>query len=847
MVVGLVEYLINSNEYSYKDITILTPYNGQLAAFSKRLSGTCSLWLSEKDRESLLLEGLLEQEEVHLGVKTEIALASFLRLATIDNFQGEESNVVILSTVRSNFESRVGFLKTPNRINVSCSRAKNGFYIVGNAALMSAVPMWRQIATELSAKGKSGPAFRTCCCSRHSNKVFHVQKPEDWHSVPDCETLCGSKLACGHLCTLKCHAPLHDRMGCTKPCLKRHEACGHQCTKTCGEPCGDCKFELTPMKLFCGHTVMQTCGGIQEGGKIICNVQLMPVKLTCGHVQQPLCSAKDQTLRCTEMCNRQLNCEHNCRASCHTCTVSKSHPQCNSPCDKELGCGHKCARICHVGADCGPCHLPCKRSCGHGNCSRSCSLTCDPCVKPCNRPAACPHKASCTMLCCLPCDQMPCNEPCTKIYLPCRHLCPSLCGEICPAGCPVCSFNDPCQKTYMFLPCGHYFELEYLDKSFDLANVYLVNNTGNIQGIASNILSRLKSMNLACPNCGESCKDVRRYALHHQLAELEGNVDRMYSKFSRKMNMFMDQIYNAKIGLDRSFNDFQESLKPGPLTGRSNTNLVHYRGNTTADVESRIKNFKDQVVQLFEDDISKLAAFLGVSPMSAHGLPTINLSYRLRFEALLIRSRLIILQESNRMLGTLRSMNDDSEHTNVLIRGLHSLTKDEANKHIKFLNGIITQCEIRRLKRLEAEIRLIQLCFEIVLEQLGTVGNLSVDTSLCRILRLCMTYPNTAGVLLETYNSTKLVLHGRRYHVNLYSRDSARIWWSWPAHQIGSLKKCIFGHQFSASTFPDCPECGLEVQSGAEHEPMDSKNVLKEDAFVAAMLTKTFSAASYRI
>jgi hypothetical protein len=40
-----------------------------------------------------------------------------VRLATIDNFQGEESQVVILSLVRNNPDGRIGFLKTPNRIN----------------------------------------------------------------------------------------------------------------------------------------------------------------------------------------------------------------------------------------------------------------------------------------------------------------------------------------------------------------------------------------------------------------------------------------------------------------------------------------------------------------------------------------------------------------------------------------------------------------------------------------------------------------------------------------------------------------------------------------------------------
>ena len=846
MVTGLVEYLVNSNEYDYHDITILTPYNGQLAAFAHRLSGTCSLWLSEEDHESLLVEGLLDPEKVHLGVKTDIGLASMLRLATIDNFQGEESKVVILSTVRSNLESRVGFLKTPNRINVGCSRAKNGFYIIGNSTLMSAVPTWRQIASDFSIKGRIGPFFRACC-SRHQSKVFHVQSPEEWYDIPECEIPCGSTLPCGHLCTLKCHAPaLHDRIACPQPCQKRHEICGHQCTKTCGEPCGDCDFELSSSTLPCGHVAMRTCGGINADDKIICNFRLEPVQLTCGHRQQPLCSQQNQLLKCKELCNQRLKCGHQCQADCHTCTADRSHPQCSSTCGTELECGHKCAAKCHIGENCPPCQLPCKKSCVHGGCPQACSRICDPCVKPCYWPTVCPHKASCTMMCCLPCTQLSCNEPCTKVYVPCRHICPSLCGEPCPDKCPVCTISNLSQSTYMFLPCGHHFELEYLDNHFSLTDVYHLDTTGKIQKVTSNALSQIKSLSPACPTCGESCTNVRRYALLHQLAALKGNVDRMHAKFSRKMNMFMEQLYNAKIGLDESFDDFQKRLRSGPLTGRSNENMIRQRGNILAEVQSRITKFKDQVVQLFEDDMAKLADFLGICLQSNSEFPYGTFSYGIRFEALIFRTRLIVLEESLRMRGALRSLNDDSDHTTILIRGLESMTKDEASKHIKILHSIIKECKIKNLKRLETEIRLIQMCFYIVLRDLGAPGDMDVEASLRETLSLCRTYPDTAGVLFTVYKKIRLVLGGERLHRDLYAQSSKKIWWSWPAHKVGCLKQCIHGHQFSTLTWPRCPECGWEESASPEPEPLQPKDILKEDDFVVAMRTQVFGAASYR-
>jgi hypothetical protein len=51
-----------------------------------------------------------------------------LTVGTVNNFQGEEAQIIIVSLVRSNKEKKVGFLRTTNRINILLSRAKHGMY-----------------------------------------------------------------------------------------------------------------------------------------------------------------------------------------------------------------------------------------------------------------------------------------------------------------------------------------------------------------------------------------------------------------------------------------------------------------------------------------------------------------------------------------------------------------------------------------------------------------------------------------------------------------------------------------------------------------------------------------------
>ena len=55
-----------------------------------------------------------------------------LRFGTVDRFQGEEKDIVIVSLVRNNKNHNIGFAKKPNRVNVAFSRAKNLLIIVGN-------------------------------------------------------------------------------------------------------------------------------------------------------------------------------------------------------------------------------------------------------------------------------------------------------------------------------------------------------------------------------------------------------------------------------------------------------------------------------------------------------------------------------------------------------------------------------------------------------------------------------------------------------------------------------------------------------------------------------------------
>ncbi|KAI1006799.1 hypothetical protein K3495_g1423 [Podosphaera aphanis] len=159
MTFALVRHLIRQGEYKTEDIAVLTPYTGQLQKLRALLRNNFEVFLDERDENLLVQDGFLDNDpRGHDVLQTERVplckkkISDLLRLATVDNFQGEEAKIVIVSLVRSNTERRVGFLRTTNRINVLLSRAKHGLYLIGNAETYSEVPMWTDVLGILRAQ-----------------------------------------------------------------------------------------------------------------------------------------------------------------------------------------------------------------------------------------------------------------------------------------------------------------------------------------------------------------------------------------------------------------------------------------------------------------------------------------------------------------------------------------------------------------------------------------------------------------------------------------------------------------------------------------------------------------------
>ena len=70
-------------------------------------------------------------------------LEELLTVDSIDAFQGQERDVIVISLVRSNAEGEIGFLADVRRMNVALTRAKRKLIVIGDSSTLSSNPFYQ--------------------------------------------------------------------------------------------------------------------------------------------------------------------------------------------------------------------------------------------------------------------------------------------------------------------------------------------------------------------------------------------------------------------------------------------------------------------------------------------------------------------------------------------------------------------------------------------------------------------------------------------------------------------------------------------------------------------------------
>jgi ATP-dependent RNA/DNA helicase IGHMBP2 len=112
----LVQKLIETESLDPVSTAFISPYAGQVAAAKEQLPGE-------------------------------------MRISTIDSFQGQEKQTIIVSLVRSNDDGDIGFLKDYRRMNVAITRAKEQLFVIGDSATIGADKFYNEFLSYIEKQG----------------------------------------------------------------------------------------------------------------------------------------------------------------------------------------------------------------------------------------------------------------------------------------------------------------------------------------------------------------------------------------------------------------------------------------------------------------------------------------------------------------------------------------------------------------------------------------------------------------------------------------------------------------------------------------------------------------------
>ncbi|KRX01009.1 P-loop containing nucleoside triphosphate hydrolase [Pseudocohnilembus persalinus] len=204
---NLLLYILEIKQYTMEQITVLSMYTGQV----KELKQQIYIMLRNQMFKSK------ENEKYYQNFKERI------RITSVDSFQGEESEIILLSTVRSNRKQIAGFLTEENRINVAFSRARKGLFVIGNFELLYKARQENNIWTKVVDLSKKKGHYQQnhfklqCRCHKKSYIVQSAKEIQNFIDQKICKQPCGQKLGCGHECDQICH--IQPCTKCTQECV----------------------------------------------------------------------------------------------------------------------------------------------------------------------------------------------------------------------------------------------------------------------------------------------------------------------------------------------------------------------------------------------------------------------------------------------------------------------------------------------------------------------------------------------------------------------------------------------------------------------------------------------------
>jgi ATP-dependent RNA/DNA helicase IGHMBP2 len=121
-----------------------------------------NVWIEERISVGIITPYRAQVDHLKKLVNSSTTLDSLnklLSLNTVDAFQGQERDVIVISLVRSNAKGEVGFLGDIRRTNVAMTRARKKLIVIGDSATLGSHPFYLELIDFVQQKGFYKSAF----------------------------------------------------------------------------------------------------------------------------------------------------------------------------------------------------------------------------------------------------------------------------------------------------------------------------------------------------------------------------------------------------------------------------------------------------------------------------------------------------------------------------------------------------------------------------------------------------------------------------------------------------------------------------------------------------------------
>ncbi len=165
LVTNTISLLLANDEILAKNIAVITPYSKQVQLIRMELGMKGSGKKNSMDQ---------------------------IKVGTVDSFQGQETEYVIFSAVRSNELKEMGFLRDPRRLNVAITRAKRGLILIGDKTLLKTCRHWAALLESCRRRGcvvdslsleEEQPSLEMAQLSKEEKEEISLDKTDEFYGL----------------------------------------------------------------------------------------------------------------------------------------------------------------------------------------------------------------------------------------------------------------------------------------------------------------------------------------------------------------------------------------------------------------------------------------------------------------------------------------------------------------------------------------------------------------------------------------------------------------------------------------------------------------------------------------